>query len=260
MEKIEIHRVLKIRGEKDKTISDEIIREVPFTIFLNGLELVTILCTPEYIPDLAVGYLYTERIIKKADDISSLKFDEKKSSVSVVLTGRNFSAEALREAETIEPGCFSTRSFFRVSGVELLSKVESDQALSRDNIAALIRDVHKSSILYATTGGVHNAALCEPDKLLFFSEDIGRHNAVDKVIGRCINNNISIDDKIIITSGRISSAILQKIVRASVPILISRSAPTSEAIRLSNVFGVTLIGFARGKRFNVYSNSYRIIT
>ena len=126
--------------------------------------------------------------------------------------------------------------------------------------SGLVRDVQKCSTLYATTGGVHNAALCNKDEVLFFNEDIGRHNAVDKVIGRCINKNIPIDDKIVVTSGRISSAVLQKIVRASIPILISRSAPTSEAIRLSKVFGVTLIGFARGKRFNVYSNSHRIVT
>ena len=97
-------------------------------------------------------------------------------------------------------------------------------------------------------------------KYFFFNEDIGRHNAVDKVIGRCINKNIPIDDKIVVTSGRISSAVLQKIVRASIPMLISRSAPTSEAIRLSKVFGVTLIGFAIGKRFNVYINSLMIVT
>jgi FdhD protein len=260
MEKIETHQILKIRGDEENRISDHVIKEVPITVYLNGLELATILCTPEYVPDLAVGYLYTERIIKNADDISSLKYDEKKSTVRVVLKERNFSAEALREAETIEPGCFSTRSFFRISGVDLLTKVESDLTLGRENLAALVREVQKSSTLYAATGGVHNAALCEPDRVLFFSEDIGRHNAVDKVIGLCINNSISIDDKIIITSGRISSAILQKIVRASVPILISRSAPTSEAVRLSKVFGVTMIGFARGKRFNVYSNSYRIVS
>jgi FdhD protein len=259
MDKIEIYPVLKIRSGKEETITDAVIKEVPVTFFLNEVELTTILCTPEHIPDLAVGHLYTERIIKSVGDISSINVDVKKSLVRVILKDRGFSIEALREAEARDPGCFSTRSYFRVSGDDLLKKIESDQRIGSADIAGLVRDVQKSSTLYAKTGGVHNAALCKRDKVLFFNEDIGRHNAVDKVIGRCINKNISIDDKIVVTSGRISSAVLQKIVRASIPILISRSAPTSEAIRLSNVFGVTLIGFARGKRFNVYSNIHRIV-
>lgn len=260
MKKIETHPVLKIRGDKEETITDVVIKEAPVTFFLNEVELTTILCTPEYIPDLAVGHLYTERIIKSVDEIASINFNEKKGLVRVDLKDRKFSIEALREAETIDPGCFSTRTFFRVYGDDLLKKIESDQRISSADVAGLVRDVQKSSTLYAKTGGVHNAALCKRDKVLFFNEDIGRHNAVDKVIGRCINKNISLYDKIVVTSGRISSAVLQKIVRASIPILISRSAPTSEAIRLSKVFGVTLIGFARGKRFNVYSNSHRIVT
>jgi FdhD protein len=116
------------------------------------------------------------------------------------------------------------------------------------------------SELFKATGGVHGAALCDADNLLIFSEDIGRHNAVDKIFGECILKDISMDNRIIITSGRVSSEILLKVARASIPLLISKSATTNLAVKLANELGVTLIGFVRGERMNVYTHRWRIRT
>jgi len=114
------------------------------------------------------------------------------------------------------------------------------------------------SKVFKATGGVHGAALCEADNLLIFSEDIGRHNAIDKIFGECILKDITTDNRIIITSGRISSEILLKVARGNIPILISKAAPTNLGVRLADELGITLIGFVRERRMNIYANSWRV--
>jgi FdhD protein len=106
---------------------------------------------------------------------------------------------------------------------------------------------------------VHSAALCENGKILVFSEDIGRHNAMDKVFGECLMKGIPTEDRLVVTSGRISSEILLKVARRQVPILISKSAPTSLGVKLAERLGITLVGFVRGKRANVYANNWRVV-
>jgi len=118
--------------------------------------------------------------------------------------------------------------------------------------------MQRESELYRATGGVHSAALCDNRALLIFSEDIGRHNAIDKIFGKCLIEGIQTDNRVIITSGRISSEILLKIAKRNIPIIVSRSAPTSLAVKLANKLGITLIGFARGKRINIYTNDWRV--
>jgi FdhD protein len=123
-----------------------------------------------------------------------------------------------------------------------------------------VREFQHRSQVYRTTGGVHSAALCDTGSILLFNEDIGRHNAIDKIFGECILRDISVDDRIIITSGRVSSEILLKVIKRNIPILISKSAPTDLGVRLANDLGVTLVGFVRGERMNVYSNGWRVTT
>jgi len=108
------------------------------------------------------------------------------------------------------------------------------------------------------TGGVHSAALCDTESILVFSEDIGRHNAIDKIFGKCILKDMPTDGRIVITSGRISSEILLKVAKRNIPIIISKSAPTDLGVKLANDLGITLLGFARGKRTNAYANDWRI--
>jgi len=114
------------------------------------------------------------------------------------------------------------------------------------------------SRVFKATGGVHSAALCDTQNILVFSEDIGRHNAIDKIFGECILEDIPTDEHLIITSGRVSSEILLKVAKRSIPILISKSAPTNLGVRLADDLGITLIGFVRGERMNVYTNKWRV--
>jgi FdhD protein len=123
-----------------------------------------------------------------------------------------------------------------------------------------VKEFQHRSQIYRTTGGVHSAVLCDTGNIIVFSEDIGRHNAVDKIFGECILNGITTDDRIIITSGRVSSEIVLKIARRNVPIIVSKSAPTDLGVRLADNLGVTLVGFVRGRRMNVYTHAGRITT
>jgi FdhD protein len=139
------------------------------------------------------------------------------------------------------------------------AQIKSSLQVEAGEILKLVGAVQDKALLFKSTGGVHSAALAERDKLLFYNEDIGRHNAVDKIVGQCILKNISLEDKILLTSGRISSEIVIKGAKLGLPIIVSRSAPTSLAVALARETGITLVGFARGKRLNIYSHTIRII-
>jgi FdhD protein len=124
----------------------------------------------------------------------------------------------------------------------------------------LMKAFQHRSLIFRTTGGVHSAALCNNREIMLFSEDIGRHNAIDKIFGQCFEKGIHVDDYIVLTSGRVSSEIIIKIARRKVPILISKSAPTSSGVKLADELGITLVGFVRGSRMNVYTHNWRITT
>ncbi len=123
----------------------------------------------------------------------------------------------------------------------------------------MVKEFQDCSQVYRITGGVHSAALCDTGSILVFADDIGRHNAIDKIFGQSLLENIPTRDRIILTSGRISSEILLKVAKRNIPIIISKSAPTNLAVRLANDLGITLIGFVRGKRMNAYTNDWRIV-
>ena len=115
------------------------------------------------------------------------------------------------------------------------------------------------SEVFKATGGVHSAALCDTKNILVFNEDIGRHNAIDKIFGECLLKDIPTDERLVITSGRVSSEILLKVARRNIPIIISKAAPTDLGVKLANDLGMTLLGFVRGKRINAYANEGRIV-
>jgi FdhD protein len=276
-EKTDRLTVIKYNGGKRESFQDVLIAEVPLTIFLDAEELVTILCTPELLRELAIGFLYSEGFIHEKEDIRGIDVDLGEYTVRVetrrgVVSGEGTPvapggpspegrAALLKRKLLITPGCVNAAVSVGRDGPAHdggLKMVESGLALCAEEIVRTVREAHRRSRLYQETGGVHNAALCKGGGVIFFSEDIGRHNALDKVIGLALLAGIPREDTLVVTSGRISSAVVAKMVRAKVPVLVSRSAPTSEAVRLAEAFGITLIGFARGARFNVYSNSRRI--
>jgi len=250
--------ILRLTEEGENDTEDIVTRELPLTIILNNRELVTLLCSPVNLKYLAVGFLFSEGLLKSKDEIKKIIVDERRG---VVRVETEETGELVREAlfkRLITSGCGRGASFYSAADATG-QKVESQLEMSAHEVFTLVGEFQHRSWTYRATGGVHSAALCDTKNILLFSEDIGRHNAIDKIFGECVLKDIPTDDRIIITSGRISSEILLKVAKRNIPMLISKSAPTDLGVKLANDLGVTLLGFVRGKRINAYTNNWRIV-
>jgi len=240
---------------KSNTV-DVVVKEFPLTITLNNREVVTLLCSPTNLDYLAVGFLFSEGLITGKGDIKKIIVDQQTGVVQVE-TGKDsgFVSQPL-DKRLVTSGGGRGASFYHAHDQ---AKVESDIEISASQVFALVDEFVQRSEVFKVTGGVHSAALCDTESILVFSEDIGRHNAIDKVFGECMLKDIPTAGRLIITSGRVSSEILLKVARRNIPLLISKSAPTNLGVRLADDLGVTLVGFARGRKMNIYANEWRIM-
>jgi len=236
-------------------ISCDIVKELPLTIFLNGRELVTTLCSPAALDCLAVGILAAEGIIDSYDEIKKLAVDSAGGSVQVTVAEDKVTGSGCSFKPLVASGGGKGASH---GAPDVVEGIDSPATLKAGEVPALVRDFLKRSDVYQQTSGVHSAALCDNKKIIVFHDDIGRHNAIDKVFGECMLKGIDITDRFIITSGRISSEILLKVARRGVPILISKSAPTNLGVALAEKLGVTIVRFMRGGGINVYSHDWRV--
>jgi FdhD protein len=256
MEKTQRIQITRFTGADSSVIEDEVVRERALTIVLNGEELVTLLCSPGDFDHLTAGYLASEDIISTATDIKDLSVNENTAvvrvdTVSPAETGRIFK-------RVISSGCGRGAALYSAADVTSLRPVTSALSVLPSQVYQVIRDFQHRSELFKETGGVHSAAIASPTGIEFFMDDIGRHNAVDKLFGRALLEKLDFSSKMLLTSGRISSEIVSKVARRNVGFLVSRSAPTSSAVELSERLNITLIGFVRGERMNVYTHPERI--
>ena len=250
--------ILRLTEGGRSNIEDVVAREFPLTIILNNQELVTLLCSPTDLRYLAIGFLSSEGLLKSKDEIKKITVDDWRGVMRVETEEIGELATEALFKRLITSGCGRGASFYSAADATGL-KVESQLEMSAHEVFTLVGEFQHRSWTYRATGGVHSAALCDTKNILLFSEDIGRHNAIDKIFGECVLKDIPTDGRIIITSGRISSEILLKIARRNIPILISKSAPTDLGVKLANDLGITLLGFVRGKRINAYTNNWRIV-
>ncbi len=251
--------ILRIREGKTENLRDLVIKESPVTIFLDDIELANLMCTPKDLDCLAVGFLFAEGLIRTKKDIKKVFADEKDGVVWIELKKARKSPEKLVARRFITTGCGKGLTYYDATLDDGRLRGKSKFKVCADSLPLLMREFLRKSRLYRLTGGVHSAAICSARSILVFNEDIGRHSAIDKVVGECILKGIRTTDRIMVTTGRISSEILVKAARSRTPIIISKSAPTDLAVRLATDFGITLAGFARGSRMNVYSNEWRIV-
>ena len=251
--------ILKLTERGSSSIDDVVVKEFPLTIIFNNQELVTLLCSPMNLRYLAVGFLFSEGLVKSKDEIKKVIVDDRRGVVRVETEGDIEPARDVLFKRLVTSGCGRGTSFYSAADAQDQVKVESRIEISTLEVLDLVSKFQHRSQIYRATGGVHSAALCDTSDILVFSEDIGRHNAIDKIFGECILNDIATDDHTIITSGRISSEILLKVAKRNVPIIVSKSAPTNLGVRLAADLGVTLVGFVRGKRMNVYTHDWRIV-
>ncbi len=250
--------ILKVSGSSIEGAVDEVAAELPVRLVLNGEPLVTLLCTPTELEELAVGFLLSEGLLRERSSIRKLAVSGAGPSIEIELAGLPKAWEKQFQKRTISSGCGKGITFTNYDR-------EKDRKLDTKGPimgVGAIRDQLKTfrtiSTLYLETGGVHSAALSDGKDILFFSEDIGRHNAVDKLIGKAFLKGVSIENKVLLTSGRVTSEIVTKAGRNRFPILISRAAASCMAINYAEDMGITLVGFARGDRMNIYTWPNRI--
>ncbi|MCL0060272.1 formate dehydrogenase accessory sulfurtransferase FdhD [Dehalococcoidia bacterium] len=260
-EETETVSILRITEQDGTEMEDVVVREFPLTIILNNQELVTLLCSPTNLKYLALGFLASEGFIRARKEVKSILLDDRRGVArvqSVASEGSPDIAGDLIFKRFITSGCGRGAAFYSVADAADAAVVKSKTRISASQVFAMVREFQHRSEVFKNTGGVHSAALTDGERLLIFAEDIGRHNAIDKIFGECLWENTPTDDRVIVTSGRISSEILFKVAKRDIPIIISRSAPTDLAVRTALDLGITLIGFVRGKRMNVYANSWRV--
>ncbi|MFC2035909.1 formate dehydrogenase accessory sulfurtransferase FdhD [Chloroflexota bacterium] len=250
--------ILRLTEGDRRNIKDTVAREFPLTIILNNQELITLLCSPKDLKYLAIGFLFSEGLLSSRDEINKITVDGRRGIVRVENEGNGELTKDVLFKRFITSGCGRGASFYSAADTKNLTKVESRTQISTHEVLSLVNNFQHRSQIYRITGGVHSAALCDRENILVFSEDIGRHNAIDKIFGECIAENISTAGRIIITSGRISSEILLKVAKRNIPIIVSKSAPTDLGIKLADDLGMTLLGFVRGKRINAYTSDWRI--
>jgi len=227
-------KITRISGRKKEETKDIVTKETSFYISLNGKRVKRLCCSPDKLKELTLGFLYSQGKLEDPKDLKSLKWDEKKGIIKV---------------KTHTPAPKEPR----------LLRVRSNLRIKKASISSLALKMEKRSKLFQTTGGVHSACLADRKKIILFTEDIGRQNALDKIIGESLLKDISLRNKVMLTSGRITAETITKVVRAKIPVIVSPGAPTDSAINLARRLGITVVGFARRGRMNIYSHKERII-
>ncbi|HEX3012630.1 MAG TPA: formate dehydrogenase accessory sulfurtransferase FdhD [Syntrophomonadaceae bacterium] len=253
------HEVIEYRqGAVDKK-DDDVVIEKPVTLFLNHMELATMICSPGGYEELGTGFLLSEGLVKKRPDIIDISCREEdgllyiETSCPTPQTG-NFLRRHIASC------CGKSRAgVYFINDARELEPVQSETQYTIEQLLNIIALLEENSQTFQHTGGVHSAALADHSGLLIMFEDIGRHNAIDKVLGRAFLDEMATEDKCLVLSGRIASEILIKTIRGHIPVLLSRSAPTDLTLRLAEEFNITIVGFARGQNLNIYTHPERIL-
>lgn len=234
------------------------VQEVPLTIFLNGHEVITLLCTGKHPKYLALGFLKSDGLIADVKEVRQVRVSEETERIRVDVETSHDSFELPRLARSITSGCGKGTNFEQNMETITATSVTAKLTISPQQILELASELQRRSTLYRKTRGCHNASLCTPQEMLIFREDIGRHNAIDMICGQCFLDGIPTKDKLIVTTGRIASEILLKALRLGVPILVSGSAATRLSIDLSRKTNITLVGLVWEGRMVVYNSGGRI--
>jgi len=251
--------VLQFTQESSDSTENTVIREFPLTIIFNNQELVTLLCSPMDLKYLATGFLLSEGLLESKDETKKITVDERRGVVRVETIEDKEVDEELLFKRTITSGCGRGTSLDSAADTQALGKVDSKSEITVPEVYSLVKEFQHGSRLYSETHGVHSAALCDRKSISVFEEDIGRHNAIDKVFGKCFLEDIPTDGRIIVTSGRVSSEIILKVAKRDIPIIMSIAAPTDVAVELAGNLGITLVGSVKGSKMNVYTNDWRIV-
>jgi FdhD protein len=250
----------RVRGvDHDGTaIETLVVVERPLTLFLNNREIVTMMTICDYPDYLAVGYLINQNMLKPDDEIVGIDYEEDIETV-VVRTKTQTDFESKLRKKTLTSGCAQGTVFGDL--MERFDEIDlpKDATIRTSWLYSLTRKINTVPSLYLAAGAIHGCVLCEEDRPLLYMEDVGRHNAVDKIAGYMRLHGLSAAGKSFYTTGRLTSEMVIKTVQMGIPILASRSGFTAWGVDLARRAGLTLIGRARGKRFIVLSGEHRVL-
>jgi FdhD protein len=250
-------RAVRASPSGREEIQVPVVVELPLTLILNGRELLTTLCSPADLESLVAGVLYSEGVIDCAGDILSIHVDGQNGVARIeTAPGRTPAGHVFKPL--IASGGGKGPSGYQPGHIAVHC-VQSSVCFSSEQGLGLMREFLQRSAIYQATHGVHTAALCEPGRILVFKEDIGRHNALDKVFGECLLKSIPTENRLVLTSGRISSEILLKVAKRGVPVLISKAPPTNLGVQLALELGLTL-AVVRGEALTLYSGGERVVS
>ncbi len=254
------HLTRQVAGvDQDGTpVETAVVMERPLTLFLNGQEIVTMMTIGDHPDLLAVGYLLNQNMLRPDDEITGIEHDAELELV-VVRTARETDYEEKLKKKTRTSGCAQGTVFGDVMEKFEDARLSKDAVLRTSWLYALSRKINMTPSLYLEAGAIHGCVLCQEDRPLVYMEDVGRHNAVDKIAGYMFLNKVAPEDKIFYTTGRLTSEMVIKTVQMGIPILASRSGFTAWGVDLARQAGLTLIGRAKGKRFVALAGEERIL-
>lgn len=250
-------RYYQITPDRWEDNSTDVIVETPVSLTINSEVWLTFMCTPVHLEAMAVGFLYNEGIINSREEIADVRLCPAGDNVDIWLHKTVEKPEQWRRTSGCTGGVTSVDN--EPERASLAPNLNGG-TLSADKVGNLIGQLFESQELYRSTGGVHTSALTDGRDAWVVAEDIGRHNTLDKIAGRLLLEELTFNRRFLLTTGRISSEMLQKAARLTASIVISRTSPSSLSIQLANQLGITLIGYARRNRFNVYTHPNRIIS
>lgn len=250
----------RVRGidQDGAPVEASIVVERPLTLFLNGQEIVTMMTIGDHPEWLAIGYLVNQNMLRHGDEVTGVDHDEETESVVVRTRTRTDFEEKLRR-KTLTSGCAQGTVFGDLMERFDDVRLPADAVLRTSWLYRLLRKINTAPSLYLEAGAIHGCALCVEDRVIAYMEDVGRHNAIDKIAGFMFRRGIRGEDKIFYTTGRLTSEMVIKCVQMGIPILVSRSGFTAWGVELARRAGLTLVGRARGARFVALSGEERIL-
>lgn len=244
---------LRSGPDRVQAVDAGVIEESSVSIYVNGQEIATLMCSPLDLETLALGYLFNENVIATLDDVRLIKTNTGATSVDVYLHRAQFD---LPRRMLLTTGC-GRNAIYEVLH-DSLPALDSSFATTPEHLRARMLDLRRAARLYRRAGGVHTSLLCTADDVLLSAEDVSRHNTLDRLAGQVLQRRHSTRDRILLTTGRISSEMVVKARRMEVPIIVSRSSPTSLAVTYAQHWRISVIGYARRHHLRVYTHPQRL--
>jgi FdhD protein len=249
-----MRRYLRVRGDQADEIDGDVVREQPLTVWVNGEKFITMLCSPFKLEALVIGYLWMEKVIGDLSEITALDVSAVDGRADVRLAH----PVTLPTERILTSGCGGGITF-RIDH-RLFPRLESPLRLRPEAVSARMKDLFAAALNYKRSRGIHGAALSDGERLLIVAEDVGRHNAVDKLKGEALRRGIATEHRLLLSTGRVSSEMLLKAARMGVPIVASRTSPTEMAVALAEQLNVTVCGYVRPDGLNLYAGTGLVVS